>query len=185
VSSLRAKSERRSLLETWSVFRRGAAHGCAGFVKHDAGSSILEFSIALSLLLLCAFGILECSMALYADHFVANAAKEATRYAMVRGSSWSSACSAYSSFSCTASSADVASFVNSIVPPGIDFTKLETTTTWPGTDPSGNACDTASGDNSPTCVVSVQVIYSFNFFLPFLPTNALVLTGSSSEVITE
>jgi Flp pilus assembly protein TadG len=155
------------------------------FLRSESGTNILEFSLAFSLLLLCAFGILECSMALYADHFVANAAKEATRYAMVRGSSWNSACSAYSSFSCTASGDDVTSFVNSIVPPGLDPTKLAITTTWPGTDPSGSACDTANGDNSPTCVVSIQVAYSFNFLLPFLPTNALVLTGNSSEVITE
>ena len=158
----------------------------ARLIGNECGNSVLEFSLALSVLLLCAFGIIECSMALYADHFVTNAAKEATRYAMVRGSSWSGgACASYGSFSCSASSDDVASFVDSLVPPGIDATKLTVTTTWPGTDPSGNACDTASGDNSPTCVVAVKVSYSFNFLLPFVPMNAFTLTGRSSEVIAE
>jgi Flp pilus assembly protein TadG len=163
-----------------------AARLCAHLIRSECGNSILEFSIALSVLLICGFGIIECSMALYADHFVTNAAKEATRYAMVRGSSWSGgACSNYDSFSCSASSEDVTSFVTSIVPPGIDPTKLTVTTSWPGTDPSGNNCDTQNGDNSPTCVVAVQVSYSFNFLLPFVPMNAFTLTGNSSEVIAE
>jgi Flp pilus assembly protein TadG len=166
--------------------RSVAADRFVRFVKHDCGSSILEFSITFSVVLLCAFGIIECSMALYCDHFVANAAKEATRYAMVRGSSWNNgACTAYNSFSCGASSTDVSSFVSSIIPPGIDDSKLTVTTTWPGTDPSGNTCDTENGANSPTCVVNVQVNYSFDFLLPFLPANTIVLSGNSVEVITE
>jgi Flp pilus assembly protein TadG len=185
VSAFWVRARQSSMRERRPAHRNGAVPDCAHFIASDSGTNILEFSIAFSLLLLCAFGIIECSMALYTDHFVVNAAKEATRYAIVRGSSWSGDCSAYSSFSCTATSGDVASFVDSIVPPGIDPTKLVITTTWPGTDPSGNVCNTTNGDNSPTCVVEVQVSFPFNFLLPFLPTNALVLTGSSSEVIIE
>jgi Flp pilus assembly protein TadG len=155
-------------------------------LNNESGSSLVEFSLTFGLLLLCAFGIIWCSVAFYVEHFVTNAAKEATRYAMVRGSSWSGgSCSSYSSFSCSASSEDVSSFVDSIVPPGIDATQLTVTTTWPGTDPLGNTCDTANGANSPSCVVDVQVSYPFSLSLPFLSANTIVLSSSSSEVIAE
>lgn len=151
----------------------------------ETGATTLEFAIVLSLLLICVLGIMVCSLALYANHFVTDAAKEATRYAMVRGSSWSSSCASYSSFSCEASSANVTSFVNAIAPPGITQSNIKVTTTWPGTDPAGATCDTANGSNSPACVVNVQVQYSFNVLLPFVPIGKIVMSGVSSEVITQ
>lgn len=152
----------------------------------QAGTSMVEFSIAFALLLLCVLGIMECAMALYAKHFVTDAAKEATRYAIVRGSSWgSTACSPYSSFSCAASSANVTSFVRSLAPPGINASSVNVTTTWPGTDPTGETCDSTNGANSPTCVVEVNVQYTFNFLLPFVPWTAFNQSGVSTEVIME
>jgi Flp pilus assembly protein TadG len=140
----------------------------------------------LSLLLTCVFGIMVCSMALYANHFVTDAAKEATRYAMVRGSSWgSTSCSTYASYSCAASSSNVTSFVDSIAPTGISPSGISVNTTWPGTDPTGQACDTAQGNNSPACVVKVQVQYTFNFLLPFVPFGAINMSGVSSDAITQ
>jgi hypothetical protein len=56
-------------------------------------------------------------------------------------------------------------------------------TTWPGTTASGANC--GSGTNSPGCVVNVQVSYSFNFVLPFLPKNAMVLSSSSTVPISQ
>ena len=153
---------------------------------HDeAGATTLEFAIVLSLLLICVLGIMVSSLALYANHFVTDAAKEATRYAMVRGSSWSTSCATYSSFSCEASSSNVTSFVNAIAPPGISQSNITVTTTWPGTDPTGATCDTANGTNSPACVVNVRVQYSFNVLLPFVPIATIKMSGVSSEVITQ
>lgn len=154
--------------------------------RDESGQATLEFALTLSLLLTCIFGIMVCSMALYANHFVTDAAKEATRYAMVRGSSWgSTSCSTYTSYSCAASRSNVSSFVNSIAPTGINPSGITVNTTWPGTDPTGQACDTTQGDNSPACVVNVQVQYTFNFLLPFVPFGAINMSGVSSEVITQ
>jgi len=156
----------------------------AAQVTNETGATTLEFAIVSSLLLICVLGIMVCSLAVYANHFVSAAAKEATRYAIVRGSSWSSSCASYSSLSCEASSANVTSFVNAIAPPGISQSNIKVTTTWPGTDPTGATCDTANGTNSPTCVVNVQVQYTFNVFLPFVPIGNVVMSGVSSDVIS-
>jgi Flp pilus assembly protein TadG len=132
------------------------------------------------------FGIMDMSRALYADHYVSEVSREATRYAMVRGSSWNNAsCTNTSTFSCTATAANVTSFVQSITPMGLSPSNLTVNTTWPGTTASGADCSAANVNNSPGCVVTVKVTYAYNFVLPFLPKSALSLTSTSSVVISQ
>ena len=158
-------------------------------VTGECGNSLIEFAVVASLLFACIFGIIDCSRALYAYHFTSYAAREATRYAMVRGSTWGTAtCSSVATYSCNASNANVQSYVQSIVPLGINSGKpLTVTTTWPGTKLTGSAstCNTANGNNSPGCLVQVQVSYSFNYFTPLLPTSTLVLKSTSEVMILQ
>jgi Flp pilus assembly protein TadG len=159
------------------------------FSADESGQSLVEFALTASLVLMAMFGIIDCSRALYAYHFVSYAARDATRYAMVRGSTWgSSTCGSTAIFQCKASSANIQSFVQSITPLGIDSgTPLTVTTTWPGTGPSGAAgsCGTTAGNNSPGCMVAVKVSYSFNYVLPYLPSTTLALTSTSKVVIAQ
>jgi hypothetical protein len=81
----------------------------------------------------------------------------------------------------------VTSYVQSITPAGISPSALTVTTTWPGTAPSGasGACSTAKGNNSPGCLVTVQVSYPFKFILPFLPKSTWTMTSTSQVVIAQ
>ena len=55
-------------------------------IKHDeTGSELVETALSIPILFAVIFGIIYFSFALYADHFVANVAKEAAR---LRSSSW-------------------------------------------------------------------------------------------------
>jgi Flp pilus assembly protein TadG len=157
------------------------------WLAQENGATLVEFAIASTILFMCIFGILDCSRALYADHFVRYGAEVAARYAMVRGATWKNAsCTTPSTESCTATSANVTSLVASLTPLGLDATNnLSVTTTWTGTSPSGASCNSNGVNNSPGCVVQVQVSYSFNFILPLLPANALVLTSTSAVVIAQ
>jgi Flp pilus assembly protein TadG len=158
-------------------------------ITGERGDEMIEFAIVAVVLFTCIFAIINCSLLLYTYHFAAYAAREATRYAMVRGSTWGSAsCATTATFSCNATAANVASYVQSIVPPAISSgTPLSVTTTWPGTELAGSAatCTTTNGNNSPGCLVMVQVSYSFSYFLPFLPTSALNLKSTSEVVILQ
>jgi Flp pilus assembly protein TadG len=126
------------------------------------------------------FGIVDFGEALYAYHFVANAAREGTRYAIVRGSS----CTGLSG-GCPASSSDIQSYVQNLASGiGINSNSVTIDTTssdvWPGTGPSGS-CNTTEGNNSPGCIVQVKVVYPFNFAIPLLPTHACPLpTGGTT-----
>jgi Flp pilus assembly protein TadG len=154
------------------------------FLADESGTGLAEIVMSTMALFVLIFGILDCSRALYADHFISHVAREATRYAMVRGSTWNNAsCTSASTYSCTATAANVTSYVKSVAPVGIPGADLVVNTTWPGTTASGASC--TSSANSPGCVVTVQVSYSFNFVLPFLPKNAMVLSSSSAVAISQ
>jgi Flp pilus assembly protein TadG len=151
----------------------------------ETGGTLVEFGVAVTLLLTVMLGVMDCSRALYFDHYVRYSADEAVRYAMVRGSTWNNtACTTTSTESCTATGANVTSFVKSITPIG-NANALTVTTTWTGKKPSGTACSGTNGNNSPGCVVQVQVSYNFSFVTPFMPRNVLNLTSSAAMAISE
>ncbi len=156
-------------------------------LRDESGSSLVEFSLSAVVLLMAVAGVMDFSRALYIDHFLANAASEATRYAMVRGATFAgNPCSTASTASCDATAANVTSYVTSLSPTGINTANMTVNTTWPGTSPTGSSCVSAvSSKNSPGCVVNVTITYSFNFAVPILPANTLVLTGSSAVAIAE
>jgi len=159
------------------------------FTKGDRGDGLVEFAVVAVVLLTCIVGILDCSRALYAYHFCSYAAREAARYAIVRGSTWgATACSASRSTNCNASTMDIQTYVQSIVPQGIDSgAALSVSTIWPGTELAGAAttCTTVHGSNSPGCLVQVQISYSFNYVSPLLPSSTLRFTSSSAAVIIQ
>jgi Flp pilus assembly protein TadG len=154
-------------------------------IAEETGATVVEFALTSSLLLMVIFGILDGSRALYFDHYVCYSAEEASRYAMVRGSTWKNAtCTTISTESCTATSANVQSLVQANTPMG-NSSDLTVTTSWTGKTAAGATCNAKSINNSPGCVVQVQVTYSFNFVLPFLPRNTLPLTSTSAVAITQ
>jgi Flp pilus assembly protein TadG len=137
-----------------------------GVSKRERGSALVEFAAVFTVLFTFLFAIMDLSRALYTYHFVADAAREGTRYAMVRGStctSWTTACPAAAS--------DIQTYLKS-VPAGINPASLTATTTW-------------TPNNSPGSVVQVQVQYSFQPIFPFIPKTALVMTSTSQVVISQ
>jgi Flp pilus assembly protein TadG len=161
---------------------------CRQFRADETGSELVEFALSSTLLLMAIFGVIGCSLALYANHFIAYAAREGARYAMVRGSSWSgTACSTPSAFDCMAESADLTTFVDSITPAGLSTSNLKVTPTWTGLTASGLTCNSLvpPTNNYPGCMVQVQVTYSYNFNLPFLPISILKLNSTSAVTIAQ
>jgi Flp pilus assembly protein TadG len=141
---------------------------CVRLIPDEGGSGLVEFALSSTILLMIIFGILDFSRVLYADHFMAYAAREATRYAMVRGSSWNGVtCTSPSTFSCTATGTDITNFVKSITPIGVASSKLTVTSTWTGNRASGVACNAGGPANIPGCVVKIKIGYTFSFAVPF------------------
>jgi Flp pilus assembly protein TadG len=151
-------------------------------LKGEDGNNLIEYTLVYMFFMSMVLGIVDFSRALYTYHFLSNAAREATRYASVRGST----CNDDSS--CSAATPDIGpaapgntvvqDYVKTIVPPGVNPNppNLTTTPSWPGT----GSC---AGQNNPGCPVEVTVSYKFNFVVPFIRSTPLTLSSSSEMII--
>jgi Flp pilus assembly protein TadG len=162
----------------------------------ESGSGLVEYAIVFVVLMTMLLGIADFSRAVYAYHFVSNAARDAARYASVRGSTCgappvgdcSCSCSGFYTASGVAGpfttqaaqTTDIKDFVKN-VPTGIDPTQLTTTPSWPNPK-SLTTCATTF--NAPGCTVVVQVSYTFNFLSSFVSKKSVTLTSTSQEIIT-
>lgn len=184
--------------------RTGTSDGSALSVRGgERGSSLVEYAIVCVISLVMLFAIIDFGRALYAYHFVSNAARSAARWASVNGSNCTSdnscsapvtctgsACSACTTGCSSASSGDIQNYVQMIAPPGIDASAtgcggsscLSASATWQA--PQWTSLATCSGAiNSPGCTVQVTVNYVFNFLVPLVHNGSITMSSTSEMVI--
>ena len=150
--------------------------------RSEQGSALVEMALSLVVLLSVVFGIMEMSQALYTYHFTADAAREGTRFAIVRGSS----CNLYSGFAsaCPALSTDIQNYVRGLAFPGIDPSLMTVTTAW-SAYPTGSTCTPSPTCNNPGNLVQVTVTYQFPVSIPFVPFSTLTMSSNSEMVISD
>jgi len=130
--------------------------------RSERGAATLEFGMVVVVFFMFVFGVMDFGRALYTYHFVSNAACEATRYAMVRGSASTS----------PATANDITDYVKAITPMGINPSDITVSTTW-------------SPNDAPGASVKVQVSDNFKFMTPVFMKYQLPLSGSSQMVISQ
>ena len=104
--------------------------------RTQGGTAMLESALTFSAFLLLTFGVMEFSMAVYAQNFCAYVSHDAARWAAVRGSTAST----------PAGTSEVRAWVLSQAA-GLSSDRMTVTTTW-------------APDNKPGSVVAVNVSYS-------------------------
>lgn len=138
------------------------------------GSTLVEQAIILPLLLALFFGVIDMGRALYTYSFVSYIAREATRWASVRGTPLNGG---------PITNAQVTTFVKNATGAALDPANISTATNWIPPPHGSPACPAAS--EQPGCVVQVTVNYNFKFVLPFLPAGAVPMSSESQMVITQ
>lgn len=164
---------------------RGTSAARRRFTRDEEGATLVEIAIAISILFAMLFGFIEVSLALYNYHFVSDAAREATRFAMVRGSTCSTNvstafCSPTDGQSAGATNNDIQTYVQGL---GFPFANsLTTSTTWyaPATSNPTTWTACATQCNNPANFDMVQVTVTNNYSLP-LPHFAGGLLGSWTQ----
>lgn len=131
------------------------------------------------ILLAVLFGVIEICLALYTYHFISAAAREGTRYAIVRGFS----CQAPGN-PCPATKADIQNYVSTLGFPGINIPSSDVSVTW-AAYPAGGSCSPSSSCNNPGNMVTVTVKYSFPLSVPFVPSSKIPMTSTSAMVISQ
>ncbi len=148
-------------------------------MRDERGSTIVEFAVGASVLLMVVFGIILMALALYTYNVVSESAREATRYAVVRGS----ACTSFGT-ACPATAANIQTYVQSIGFPGINANNLTATTAW-SVYPAGGTCTPSASCNNPGNQVQVTVSYPFLLAIPFVPRRTLSMSSTSEMVISQ
>jgi Flp pilus assembly protein TadG len=141
-------------------------------LRAEAGASIVEFALASIILFALVFGVMAICFALYSYNVVSEAAREATRYAIVRGS----ACKSFAS-ACPAIQGDIQTYVQGLGFPLINTNApspaLTAVASWP------------NGNKNPGNPVQVTVTYTFPLGIPFMPSRSLNMSSTSQMIISQ
>jgi Flp pilus assembly pilin Flp len=127
--------------------------------RDERGATILEFAFVMVISLVLIFAIIDFARALYSFHFISEAAREATRFAAVRGGD----CNPVAVSPCPAGLPEIQAYVDQLVPAGIDGSQITTTPNFPGGSGTLPMC---GGSAIPGCPVKVDIQYQFNFIFP-------------------
>jgi Flp pilus assembly protein TadG len=167
-------------------------------LREERGSGLVEFAIVTWVVLFLSFAIIRGMLAMYAYHFTITAAQQGSRFAMVRGYTWSeytaTNCSTSAPpnftmvYNCTASATDIQNYVQSLATMGINAGNITITTTsstvWPGETVDNSTTGCTINANSEGCMVKVIVSYPFQF-LPNLGLTTMTMTATSEKVILQ
>jgi len=126
------------------------------FCRDDRGAELVEFALVSIVFLVIVFGTLDFGRMVSEYNIVANAAKDGSRYASVRGAATSS----------PATASDVSSYVQGRAM-GMSVT---VTTTWNPHNKSGST-------------VAVQVQGTFSPIIGILPQSTITLSSTSQMLI--
>lgn len=155
-------------------------------VLAEDGATLVEMAIASSTLFCVLFGLIWMSMALYSYNFVSEAARDATRWAIVRGST--SCANTPNLTDCNATTDEIQSYVQGMGYPGITSANLSVTTTWlsaSSTQPTTWTACNPNTCNSPGNEVEVQVTYSVPLGVPFVNISTITVSSTSEMVIAQ
>jgi Flp pilus assembly protein TadG len=176
---------RRHLFKSTSPKQGRSASG----ILSEEGSNLVEAALTYGILLTVLIGLMQITLAVYAYHYVAEAAREATRWAIVRGAN----CTGLTG--CGAANSDIQTYVRNLGYPGITAANLGTTTTWytQTTDTSVtpntvvlSVCGTdPAGCNYPGNQVKVHLTYSLPLNIPFVRSATIAITSTSAMMIAQ
>ena len=147
----------------------------------ESASELIEFSLAASVFFSLIFAIIGFSFILYTYHFVVYTAEEGARYAMVRGSDWTNACSSTRTYDCQAATTNVQNYVLSLPHGVVTVVASDITVSWPGTTTSGVSC--GSNAHAQGCEVQVTVAYTYSLKIPFIPQVSFPMSSTSTQTI--
>jgi hypothetical protein len=123
--------------------------------------------------------VMAICLAFYSYNVVSEAAREATRYAIVRGS----ACNSFPN--CNIDQAGLQTYVQRIGFPGISPSSLTVVASATSPVTLTTCTGTLKPCNKPGNPVQVTVTYTFPLVIPFVPRRILTMSSTSQMVISQ
>ena len=149
--------------------------------KEDRGNALVEFAVTIAVLLTVLFGIIDVGRALFAYDWVYNSARQATRWAMVRGAFCNN--NGANLPGCPADKDTITNYVKNSDGTGLDISGIDTSQVM-----VHSQCFATHNINpTPPCAVpgwiQVQVQYQFHFISPFMFQTPWTMTSTSERVV--
>jgi Flp pilus assembly protein TadG len=178
-------------------------------IAREDGTALVEMGLSSIIVMMAVFGIMQISYLLYSYNYVSNAARDATRYAVLRGPNSCSDATVTpfpncgmkpSNFTSTTDPANnpLLTYVEAMGYPGLSASKTSLQvkylvatktsaglTTWASDANCSSTSDTDSNGNPCNNVgnmISVKVIYQFPLNIPFWKS-AIIPVGSTSQMM--
>lgn len=142
-------------------------------VDNEEGAELVEFAFSASILFLLVFGLMELCIALFMYNTAAEAARETTRWASVRGST----CSNPNITACPATLAQVQSYGKNLV----GASAMTVQAWWCNADGVTNCVQSPTNAHMGN-IIKVKVSYTFSS-IPFVTKSALAVSSTSEAVI--
>jgi Flp pilus assembly protein TadG len=163
-----AEGPGRRAWRTWHGFFR-RHHADPQTAEAERGDSLVEFALTIPILLTFLLGLTEMCLGYYTYEWISEAAREGTRYAIVRGAN----CETSAGASCEATASDVNTYVTSIGLPNLGGGTMIANTTYP------------DGDEVSPHRVKVVVTYTFPYKIPWVTSSNISLTSTSEMYILQ
>jgi Flp pilus assembly protein TadG len=135
----------------------------------ERGTTLAETAIVMGVLLLITLGILDFGRALYTYSWVANAARQGARWAIVRGSQ----CTLLDHCPAQSGSTDIQPFIQSLSEGAMKTSNVTATLSFPN-----------GGSNAPGSPAEVTVQYPFTFVAPFFTKLNFTMSSTSEMIIS-
>jgi Flp pilus assembly protein TadG len=153
-------------------------------IRSVEGAAVVELALISSILFAMVLGAMETCLAFYAHHATAEAARQGSRWAMVRGST---SCTNTPNLSdCNATAAEIQTYVSELG--YLNIPTSDVTVSWltaSGLQPSTwSACSTGTC-NLPGNEVQVVVTYPFATHIPGFPHTTWNISSTSAVVISQ
>lgn len=175
------KSMRDTMNMTCGRFASAGAWRCG---EGEQGAALVEMALSVTMFAAVLIGVVYFIFGLYTYTFVANAAREASRYASTRGSQCSSNTPSLPG-GCNANRTQIQDRVLGMRYPGLGASNLTVNTTWLQANTTGATGWTACGGqcDAPGNMVQVQVTYAMN--VPLWGRTRIDVGSTSQMVISQ
>lgn len=154
--------------------------------RDESGAELVEFAVAATVYFTILFGFLELCMVLFMMNSVSEAARQAARWASVRGttssvtSNGTTSCANPNITTCPALATDIQSFAEKQPGMTTNSSIITVTVNWCSAD--GTGCSTSQSNATPGHVVKVKVSYRFAS-VPYFSSAALTMSSTAEKVI--
>ena len=153
--------------------------------RDEEGSTMVETALVSAAFFAMLLGCFQASFAFYASHCVDEAARETSRYLMVRGSTSCTNTPGLSNCGITDATA-IQTYVRSISYPGIQPSQLTVSVTWLSASAQPTSWTACTGAcNAPGNQVRVVATYPFNFAIPLAPKTVFNISSTSTMMISQ